>query len=556
MFLILHCEPKKITINADNTSWQQFLSDLSARAEVNIFLRIAENIPVTSLNFYEVTLDEILQEIAKTFDLILQKENKKIILSSGKLQYWNLYNMSNGTIKSNLNALTTIYPDTKILLDLQGKRMLVYATNSVHQLFKNYLNLFNDTPKNWQFITLDNNQCNSELVEQLRNLAEPGDEIGLSGNRLTIYSSNHQVYQEYLKNFNLTHQNLEWQTYEIKLFCEESVNFNLPTLADGTPHTKQQEAQGAYLWKELETNIKNLLSNQKNAIYTIDRITGCIHIFASTSLQKICETYISKVNASSRAQVKIECKVFEVSNNIHIDMAAVINQLSGTVATAAGSNAFTTIASFAKDIGKIISEYGATIKTLTEMVLVLNNQTTGYLSSKSIQNFTMYKGTNPNTFHNQTKQRHYQQMENTNVESGFALSIVPCILNKENIALKIRPSLAEMDDRNNTMKTQNKMNYQINKREFISTMVAKSGQCFVLGYLNREEITEPKYSKYWIVKIWQRIFSTHHRQQKYIFLVIRATILDENGIESLNPNASNKKIIEYQEGEMQKNMIE
>jgi type II secretory pathway component GspD/PulD (secretin) len=289
-------------------------------------------------------------------------------------------------------------------------------------------------------------------------------------------------------------------------------------------------------WDEIEATINSIINNSKNAQFTVSRSLGTITVTASPSILSRVGEYITKQNKRLSQLVTIDVKVLQVSLNNHsafgLNLAAAINSASGlnivanpknnlvstetssmniavlsnavasatgiggsassnypgyyypeaqirdgSLARAAGSNAL--IEALAKQ-GKVslVTNVGVTTRN-NRVAPVTNTKTTGYIKRFESRTFTTVESST---------------VDQDDLETGFAMQLLPNVLENGKILLLFKMSIRELLKMNQqTIGAVTLQLPEVEERSFMQEVIMESGQMLVVSGFEKQKNNDTRY---------------------------------------------------------------
>ena len=292
--------------------------------------------------------------------------------------------------------------------------------------------------------------------------------------------------------------------------------------------------EGSNMWSEVESNVKEILTNQRStsssfrsasgsdnipqSSVTINKSAGILSVYSSQKQHSAIEDYLEDVRKTASAQVLIEAKVVEVTlddefkTGIDWDLTGVSPGTGAKTSggfSAIGSTSSTSAVSFVinGDIGLSVSaleKFGSTRTLSSPRVHAINNRKSILNFTNKLVYFTVENNNITNTVNNaisnQLTVTSTKQEENVGVE----LSIVPSInLDTNEVTLQIKPKITVVsgqvidpasprDQDTNEIIFENKVPV-IQTREIDTVAKIMSGNAIVIGGLMEESTSSQDY---------------------------------------------------------------
>ena len=290
-------------------------------------------------------------------------------------------------------------------------------------------------------------------------------------------------------------------------------------------------------WDEVESTISSIISNSKNAQFTVSRSLGTITVTASPSALSRVSEYIAKQNKRLSQLVTIDVKVLQVSltndSAFGLNLAAAINSASGlnivanpknnlatteassmnvavlsntvsavtgathtdasgnvvagaytdaqinngSMARLAGTNAL--IEALAKQ-GKVslVTNVGVTTRN-NRVAPVTNTRTTGYIKRFESRNFTTVESST---------------VDQDDLETGFSMQLLPNVLENGKILLLFKMSIRELLKMNATTIGEVTLQLpEVEERSFMQEVIMESGQMLVVSGFEKQKNNDTRY---------------------------------------------------------------
>jgi MSHA type pilus biogenesis protein MshL len=299
-----------------------------------------------------------------------------------------------------------------------------------------------------------------DIIEQIATMADLRYTI-----RANFISFEHNT--PFLKNYNVQFLNLSRQT-ENRISIATDVFSSSPkqVLDNGSNSSVKVTSQNDF-WKELESNLKMILSNNDGKKstqinYSLNKQAGMISVSGNNQQQRFIESYLNQLRRSVSSQVLIEAKIIEVSlkdqyhsgiNWAKLNQGFFVNDNLGSLSQK-GVNQFASNAQGAvmaigtkgrnfSAIIQALQEFGSSRTLSSPRLTVMNNQTA---ILKVAQNQVYFR---------LNYDRQYSTMvnrESVNVSSdiqtvpiGLVMFVQPSIdLDTGSIVLSVRPTISRM----------------------------------------------------------------------------------------------------------------
>lgn len=281
-------------------------------------------------------------------------------------------------------------------------------------------------------------------------------------------------------------------------------------------------------WDEVEATINSIINNSKNAQFTVSRSLGTITVTASPSVLNRVSDYIAKQNRRLSQLVTIDVKVLQVSlsneSAFGLNLAAAINSASGlnivanpknnlasteassinvavlsnsvaeaatgvantysadqikngSMARVAGSNAL--VEALAKQ-GKVslVTNVGVTTRN-NRVAPVTNTKTTGYIKRFESRTFTTVESST---------------VDQDDLETGFAMQLLPNVLENGKILLLFKMSVRELLKMNQqTIGAVTLQLPEVEERSFMQEVIMESGQMLVVSGFEKQKNNDTRY---------------------------------------------------------------
>ncbi len=283
--------------------------------------------------------------------------------------------------------------------------------------------------------------------------------------------------------------------------------------------------EGSDLWKEVETNITQILANEKSSSSTrisasgtdniptssstVNKSAGILTVYAPSAHHKSIKKYLDDVRKMSSAQVLIEAKVVEVtlsdefSTGINWDLTG--ESPATGLTTAGGFNSTASAVSFIAggDIAASVSaleKFGTTRTLSSPRIHAINNRKAILNFTKEIVFFKIEADTSTTSSASNSNSVTAVTSTKQTVEEGVKLTIVPSINSKtREITMQIQPKItvnsgfvddpaAVVNENTNTVIGTNKVP-QMQTREIDTVAKITDGNVIVIGGLMQESAT-------------------------------------------------------------------
>ncbi len=289
-------------------------------------------------------------------------------------------------------------------------------------------------------------------------------------------------------------------------------------------------------WEEVEKTIASIIGNTDNAEFTVSRSLGTITVTAPPSVQTRVGEYIARQNRRLSQLVTIDVKVLQVSitNNsaFGLNLAAAINAASGLnivanpknnlAATEASSmniavlsntlsamtgathlvNGVETAGAYTSDDinngslsgvagssaliealakqGKVSLVTNVGVTTRNNRVAPVNNtRTTGYIKRFESRTFTSVESST---------------VDQDNLETGFAMQLLPNVLENGKILLLFRMSVRELIKMSSqTIGEVTLQLPEVEERSFMQEVIMESGQMLVVSGFEKQTNNDTRY---------------------------------------------------------------
>ncbi|MDR1826313.1 MAG: hypothetical protein LBQ49_01315 [Rickettsiales bacterium] len=276
-------------------------------------------------------------------------------------------------------------------------------------------------------------------------------------------------------------------------------------------------------WEEIESAIGGIIDGNENAKFTVSKSLGTITVTAPPSILARVGDYIERQNKRLSQLVTIDVKVLQVSisNNsaFGLNLAAAINSAAGlniianptmnlsansaaaasslniavlsqgasaaaetpnngSMATIAGTNAL--IQALARQ-GKVslVTNVGVTTRN-NRIAPVSNTKTMGYIKRMETRNYLT-------TVESST-------VDQETLETGFAMQLLPNILDNGKILLMFRMSIKELIAMRDFTHGEVKLQVpEVEERSFMQEVIMESGQMLVLSGFERQTNDDTRY---------------------------------------------------------------
>ena len=279
-------------------------------------------------------------------------------------------------------------------------------------------------------------------------------------------------------------------------------------------------------WEEVEAAIGGILTGSDNAKFTVSKSLGTITVTAPPSILARVGDYIERQNKRLSQLVTIDVKVLQVSisNNsaFGLNLAAAINSATGLNIVRAGGPASGTLSatsaaassslniavltqeesalSGAANNGSLSSVAGTTaliqalarqgkVSLVTNVGVttrnnriapVSNTKTTGYIKRMETRNYLT-------TVESST-------VDQDTLETGFAMQLLPNILDNGKILLMFRMSIKELIAMKDFTHGEVKLQVpEVEERSFMQEVIMDSGQMLVLSGFERQANDDTRY---------------------------------------------------------------
>ncbi len=423
-----------------------------------------------------------------------------------------IYTFSNNKISDEhnkkLDQILNIYNNNislPILLEYIGKKLKLNISISINfdqPIYFNEINLSNRTLKSFLNELNDRFDIHYELKE----------------NTLYIFSC-----QE------------EWKHYKIRFFYEDPLNKELDSIetADGTQQNKNKINSRSIIWDEIEKNLKAMSKK-----ISINRYNGIISCYGYCKVQSRINEYIQIINQDLHSQITINCKVIEITtdNNNTFDITKLLNALDqqSILSKSIDFNQYVSlINSFCQSVKNL--NHHIKINSSNDLQILLVSQQTGNITST--KTFFIKEQTSFANNHYQIYTPKYRRNmvlpalsanKDREFSEGFSMSVVPLILDEDNILLKIRPCIIKIQN----FDTNNKPVFT--KRELLTVIKTRKNQTIVLGGLNLDtkRIQINKNTKIPFFK-WLFNAKSINYEKSYILILINASISADLNVENI-----------------------
>lgn len=260
-----------------------------------------------------------------------------------------------------------------------------------------------------------------------------------------------------------------WKTYQTKNFHEEK-------LCDSS--SKENVVK---FWTEVEHTLNEITDDN----FVIDKNNCIIHVFAKQKTHRLVQEYINHIN--SIKQVIIEIKYIEVihDNNQDINLLNITRDIiNGTLNIVDrlyfnfdDPNKERSLYNISKNVSNYISNKyrNVIVNTSSQMKLLVLSQQTGLIMVAREKN--IFK---------RIAERHRSHNEKFSFSEGLTLTMVPVVLDSDNIMLKINQSIKKLNEDSHN-------NIVVSNKEINTVLQTKCNNPIVIGGLEDMQSTESFY---------------------------------------------------------------
>lgn len=318
-------------------------------------------------------------------------------------------------------------------------------------------------------------------------------------------------------------------------------------------------------WAELDKSLQIILSNEKDALLSINPLTGIVMVRATPNKLRLVEEFLDQSQNILQRQVIIEARILEVelssgfqsginwaeiqgnsgttftlaqggggapitgiqTTSLTAGAGAVASAITGGVTGSfnlglAGSN-FTTFISLLETQGDVQVLSSPRVSTINNQKAVIKVGSDEFFVT-SITQGTTATATTTTTI---------PTFELDSFFSGVALDVTPQIDDSGNIVLHVHPSVSTVTEENKTIGSYTVPLAVSNVRETDSIIRAKNGQIVVIGGLMQTKTvdTDGAVPGLGAIPLLGALFSNTQksRVKSELVILLKPTIIDKNG---------------------------